>query len=85
MDESFSPVILIYGLAIVVGVSKACTLLIWRTLPKPRPGLRQELRHAWQRRTLRGSSKGKPDSLPADPKPQVPAPEPTASEALRQP
>ncbi|MFD0466175.1 hypothetical protein ACFQY9_34210 [Microvirga aerilata] len=44
MDESFSPVILIYGLAIVLGVGKACTLLIWRTLARPRPGLRQELR-----------------------------------------
>jgi hypothetical protein len=85
VDESFSPVILIYGLAIVLGVSKACTLLIWRTLPRPRPGLRQELRDAWQRRTLRRSSKGPPDPLPADPEPQVPAAEPAASEALRQP
>lgn len=47
MDGSFSPVIFLYGMAIVLGVSKACTLLIWRTLPRSRPGLRQEVRKAW--------------------------------------
>ena len=40
MDKSFSLVIFVDGLAFVLGVGKACTLLIWRTLPKPRPGLR---------------------------------------------
>jgi len=49
MNESFSPVIFVYGLAFVLGVGKACTLLIWRTLPRSRPGLRQEVREAWQR------------------------------------
>jgi hypothetical protein len=44
MDESFSPMIFIYGLAFILGVGKACTLLIWRTLPRPRPGLRQEVK-----------------------------------------
>jgi hypothetical protein len=34
MDESFSPVIVVYGMAFVLGVGKACTLLIWRTLPR---------------------------------------------------
>jgi hypothetical protein len=41
MDESFSPVIFVYGMAFVLGVSKACTPLIWRILLTPRPGLRQ--------------------------------------------
>jgi hypothetical protein len=49
MDGSFSPVIFLYGMAIVLGVGKACTLLIWRTLPRSRPKLRQEVRKAWQR------------------------------------
>ncbi len=34
MDESFSPVIFLYGLALAVAVGKACTMFIWRTLPK---------------------------------------------------
>jgi len=72
VDESFSPVILIYGLAIVLGVGKACTLLIWRTLARPRPDLRQELRDAWQRRTLRTSLNERQDHQPADPNPQAP-------------
>jgi hypothetical protein len=55
MDESFSPTIFIYGLAFILGVGKACTLLIWRTLPKLRPGLRQEVREAWHRRNRRRS------------------------------
>jgi hypothetical protein len=50
MDESFSRVGLLYGMAFVLAVGKACTLLIWRTLPKPRPPLRQELLEAWRRR-----------------------------------
>jgi hypothetical protein len=53
MDESFSPAIFLYGLAVIVAVGKACTLLIWRTLPKPRPPLRQEVIEAWQRRKAR--------------------------------
>jgi hypothetical protein len=53
MDESVSPVMLLYGLAVIVAVGKACTLFIWRTLPKPRPPLRQEMIEAWQRRKAR--------------------------------
>ena len=53
MDESFSPVMFLYGLAVIVAVGKACTLFIWRTLPKPRPPLRQEMIEAWQRRKAR--------------------------------
>jgi hypothetical protein len=53
MDENFSPVIFLYGMALVVAVGKAFTLLIWRTLPKPRPPLRQEMLEAWQRRKAR--------------------------------
>ncbi len=34
MDESFSPVIFVYGMAFVLGVGKACTLLIWRSLSR---------------------------------------------------
>jgi hypothetical protein len=43
MDESFSRTGFVCGMAFVLAVRKACTLLIWRTLPKPRPPLRQEL------------------------------------------
>src|SRR5687767_6385396 len=50
MDENFSPVIFLYGMALIVAVGKAFTLLIWRTLPKPRPPLRQEVVEAWRRR-----------------------------------
>ena len=53
MDESVSPVMLLYGLAVIAAVGKACTLFIWRTLPKPRPPLRQEVTEAWQRRKAR--------------------------------
>ncbi len=67
MDESFSPVIFIYGLALILGVGKACTLLIWHTLPKPRPGLRQEAREAWQRRTQRMSAEKTPEHPPGGP------------------
>jgi hypothetical protein len=48
MDESFSLVIFVYGMALVLGVGKACTLLIWRTLPRSRPGPGQEAKEAWQ-------------------------------------
>jgi hypothetical protein len=53
MDESFSPTIFLYGMALVLAVGKAFTLTIWRTLPKPRPGLRQEMLQAWKNRKLR--------------------------------
>jgi hypothetical protein len=53
MDESFSPTIFLYGMALVLAVGKAFTLTIWRTLPKPRPGLRQEMLQAWENRRLR--------------------------------
>lgn len=49
-DESFSRVGFLYGMAVVLAVSKACTLLIWRTLPKPRAPLRQDLLEAWRGR-----------------------------------
>lgn len=66
MDESFSPVIFIYGLAFILGVGKACTLLIWRTLPKSRPGLRQEVKEAWHRRTQRMSPERTSGHPPGD-------------------
>jgi hypothetical protein len=53
MDESFSPTIFLYGMALVLALGKAFTLTIWRTLPKPRPGLRQETLQAWEDRWLR--------------------------------
>jgi hypothetical protein len=34
MDESFSPTVFLYGMALVLAVGKAFTLTIWRTLPK---------------------------------------------------
>lgn len=67
IDESFSPVIFIYGLAVIVGVGKACTLLIWRTLPKPRPGLPQEVREAWHSRIQRMSPEKTQDHPPGGP------------------
>ncbi len=53
MDESFSRTGFLYGMAFVLAIGKACTLLIWRTLPKPRPPLRQDLAEAWHRRRTR--------------------------------
>ena len=53
MDESFSPTIFLYGMALVLAVGKAFTLTIWRTLPKPRIGLRPEMLQAWNNRRLR--------------------------------
>lgn len=53
MIENFSPVIFLYGMAIVLAVGKAFTLWIWGTLPKPRPPLRQEMMEVWQRRKAR--------------------------------
>jgi hypothetical protein len=53
MDESFSPTLFLYGMALVLAVGKAFTLTIWRTLPRPRPGLRQEMLQAWKNRRLR--------------------------------
>lgn len=81
MDESFSPVVFLYGIAIILGMSKACTLLIWRNLPKPRPGLRQDLKEAWQHRTLRTPVENKADHLSRGPEPRVPA----ATDAVHQP
>jgi hypothetical protein len=52
MDESLSPTIFLYGMALVLAVGKAFTLTIWRILPKPRPGLRQEMLQAWKNRRL---------------------------------
>ena len=73
MDESVSPVMLLYGLAVIVAVGKACTLFIWRTLPKPRPPLRQEVTEAWQRRRARVRAAKEPvhetQETPFDPHP----------------
>ena len=81
MDDSFSPVIFVYGMAFVLGVGKACTLLIWRTLPRPRPGLRQEVREAWQRRRQRKSVW----KVAGDPDKQAPVQAPAAQDRLPQP
>jgi hypothetical protein len=40
----------------VLAVGKAFTLTIWQTLPKPRPGLRQEMLQAWKDRRLRNQA-----------------------------
>jgi hypothetical protein len=50
MDESVSPVMFLYGMAVTLAVGKAFTLFIWRSLPKPRPPLRHEVMEAWRRR-----------------------------------
>lgn len=69
MDGSFSRVIFLYGMALVLAVGKACTLLIWRTLSKPRPSLRQEVIEAWRRRKA-----GPQATKEATRKPQTPSP-----------
>jgi hypothetical protein len=60
MDESFSPTIFLYGIALVLAVGKAFTLTIWGTLPKPRPGLRQEMLEAWKHRRLQKQASTNP-------------------------
>ncbi len=82
MDQSFSPVIFVYGMALVLGVGKACTLLIWRTLARPRPGVRQDLSDAWHRRTRRTSGSGTAGRQPVDPHLQAPVSEPTPPDGL---
>jgi hypothetical protein len=77
MGDSFSPVIFLYGMALVIAVSKAFTLLIWRTLPKPRPPLRQEVLEAWHRRKARVQA-----AKEAAIKPKAP---PSAEEVLSDP
>ena len=67
MDESFSGTGLVYGMALVLAIGKACTLLIWRTLPKPRPPVRQELVDAWRHRRTRMQAKAKAASPSQDP------------------
>jgi hypothetical protein len=66
MDESVSPVMLLYGLAVIVAVGKACTLFVWRTLPKPRPPLRQEMIEAWQRRKAHARAAKEPVHEPQE-------------------
>ncbi len=75
MDESFSPTIFLYGMALILAVGKAFTLTIWRTLPKPRPGLRQEMLQAWKNRRLQKQA--------ATNAVQPPRKEPTADDPLR--
>jgi hypothetical protein len=84
MDESFSRVIFVY-MALVLGVGKACTLLIWRILPRPRPGLRQEAVEAWQRRARRTSHKETTGRRAGDSDPHAPEPAPTTRDGLPQP
>ncbi len=75
MEDSFSPTIFLYGMAVVLAVGKAFTLTIWRTLPKPRPGLKQEMLQAWEDRRLR--KQATTNAV------QYPRSEPTADEPLR--
>ena len=75
MDESFSPTIFLYGIALVLAVGKALTLTIWRTLPKPGQGLRQEMLQAWEDRRLRKHATTNAV--------QHPRSEPTADEPLK--
>jgi hypothetical protein len=64
MDESFSPTLFLYGMALILAVGKAFTLTIWRTLPKPRPGLRQEILQAWKNRRLQKQAAASPGQHP---------------------
>ena len=85
MDESFSPVVFIYGVALILGVGKACTLLIWRTFPRPRPGLRQEVQKAWHRRTRRMAPENTPEHPPSDPDNHPPALPPISQDSPSRP
>jgi hypothetical protein len=67
MNWDFSQVGFLYGIALVLAVSKAFTVLIWRTLPKPRPPLRQEVMEAWRRRKLRKKIEKEAPHEPQDP------------------
>jgi hypothetical protein len=69
MDESFSRTGFVYGMALVLAIGKACTLLIWRTLPRSRPPVRQELAEAWRRRRTRMQVEAKAALAPQDPQP----------------
>ncbi len=62
MDESFSPTIFLYGMALVLAGGKA--FMLWRTLPKPRLGLRQEKLHAWKNRRLQKQAATSPVQHP---------------------
>ena len=75
MDESFSPTIFLYGMALILAVGKAFTLTIWRTLPKPRLRLRQEMLQAWKNRRLQKQA--------ATNAVQPPRKEPTADDLAR--
>ncbi|MBD2750398.1 hypothetical protein IC232_27445 [Microvirga sp. BT688] len=75
MDESFSPTVFLYGMALILAVGKAFTLTIWRTLPKPRLGLRQEMLQAWKNRRLQKQA--------ATNVVQPPRKEPTADDSSR--
>jgi len=85
MDENFSRVIFIYGMAIVLGLGKAFTLLIWRTLPRNQPGLRQEVREAWQGWTQRRLSRRATGSPTGSGEPQMTMPMPAVQDEPRQP
>jgi hypothetical protein len=85
MGEGISMVVFVYGMAIVLGVGKACTLLIWRTLPQSRPGLRQEAMEAWQRWTRRTSLKEATDRPSGDPASQALTSAQAAQDSSRQP
>lgn len=85
MDESFSPVIFIYGFAFILGVGKACTLLIWRTLPRPRPGLQHEVREAWHRWTQRVSPEKTRELPPGGSDNHPPILPPTSQDGLSRP
>ncbi|MBO1904244.1 hypothetical protein KHP60_04365 [Microvirga sp. 3-52] len=85
MGEGISMVVFVYGMAIVLGVGKACTLLIWRTLPQSRPGLRREAMEAWQRWTRRTSLKEATDQPSGDHTPQTQTSAQEARDGSRQP
>jgi hypothetical protein len=61
MGEGFSSVLFLFGIVVVLEVGKACTRLIWRTLPKPGP----HVRHAQGAMTSRAIPRtGNPSAPP---------------------
>jgi hypothetical protein len=62
MGEGFSSVLFLYGIVVVLAVGKACTRLIWRTLPRPGLPVRQETRQTWLCEKLDGQATHRPHS-----------------------
>jgi hypothetical protein len=85
INQSSSPVIFVYGMTLILGAGKACMLLIWRNLPRSRPGLWQEVREARQRWTRRKSDREAAAHASGDSNPATLMHAPAAQDGLPQP